>query len=254
MESAVAVPHQEQLEQATILGVPVHRVRMEQALRTIEQLITTRTPHLVITADANAILIALDDPEFHRLMREAALVTPDGAGLLWAGRYSGQPFPERVSGVDLVWRLTQLSHERGYRLFFLGAAPGVAERARENLLRQFPRAQIVGVHHGYFSAEQEPEVIAQIRAARPDVLLIAMGMPRQEKWAYRHRQALNTPVMIGVGGSFDVYAGVVKRAPRWLQQSGLEWLWRLIQDPRKIKKVRNLPRFVWRVLRDTKRR
>jgi len=250
----VAVPPQEHLEQATILGVPVHRVRMEQALRTIEQLIATRTPHLVITADANAILIALDDPEFRQLMAEAALVTPDGAGLLWAGRYSGQPFPERVSGVDLVWHLTRLSHERGYRLFFLGAAPGVAERARENLLRQFPQAQIVGTHHGYFSAEQEPEVIAQIRAARPDVLLIAMGMPRQEKWAHRHRHALNTPVMIGVGGSFDVYAGVVKRAPRWLQQSGLEWLWRLIQDPRKIKKVRNLPRFVWRVMRDAKRR
>lgn len=242
------------IECATILGVRVHRVRMTQAIERIQQLIAQRTPHLVVTADANAILIALEDPEFAQIIEQADLVTPDGAGLLWAGRQCGQPFPERVSGVDLVWHLARLSHERGYRLFFLGASPCVAERAKQNLLRQFPQAQIVGVHHGYFTEEESPAVVAQIRSARPDALLIGMGMPRQEKWAYRYRSALNVPVMIGVGGSFDVYAGVVRRAPRWLQQSGLEWLWRLLQDPRKIKKVRNLPRFVWKVWREGKKR
>lgn len=253
MDGALVAQRSEPMQTARILGVRVHRVRMQEALHTIEQFIAERVPHLVITADANAILLALDDPEFHYLMEQADLVTPDGAGLLWAGRYCGQPFPERVSGVDLVWHLARLSHEQGYRLFLLGAAPNIAERARQSLLTAFPQAQIVGTHHGYFSAEEEPTIIDQIRTTRPDVLLIAMGMPRQEKWAHQHRWALEVPVLIGVGGSFDVYAGVVRRAPRWLQQNGLEWLWRLLQDPRKIRKVRNLPRFVWRVVRESKR-
>lgn len=235
------------LQEARILGVRVHRVRMADALRQIEQFIECREPHLVITADANAVLLALEDAEFRALMESAALITADGAGLTWAGKRLGQPFPERVSGVDLVEQLTRLSHEKGYRLYFLGAAPGVAERAAQNLLKKYPQAQIVGVQHGYFAPADEPAIVAQIAAARPDVLLVGMGMPRQEKWAWQHRDALGVPVMIGVGGSFDVYGGVVRRAPRWMQRVGCEWLWRLLQDPRKIKKVRNLPRFVWRV-------
>jgi N-acetylglucosaminyldiphosphoundecaprenol N-acetyl-beta-D-mannosaminyltransferase len=248
MESALQ-ERETRLQEARILGVRVHRVRMAEALRAIEQLIQRREPSLVITADANAILIALEDAEFHQLMETAPLVTADGAGLTWAGKRLGQPFPERVSGVDLVEQLTRLSHEKGYRLYFLGAAPGVAERAARNLLRKYPNAQIVGVQHGYFPPTDEPAIVTQIAAARPDVLLVGMGMPRQEKWAWRHRTALGVPVMIGVGGSFDVYGGVVKRAPRWMQQLGYEWLWRLLQDPRKIKKGRNLPRFVWQIWR-----
>ncbi|MCS7300890.1 MAG: WecB/TagA/CpsF family glycosyltransferase [Fimbriimonadales bacterium] len=248
MESAL----QEQaiaLQEARILGVRVHRVRMAEALQRIEQLIQQREPSLVITADANAILIALEDAEFHTLIETAALVTADGAGLIWAGKRLRQPFPERVSGVDLVEQLTRLSHEKGYRLYFVGAAPGVAEQAAQNLLQRYPHAQIVGVQHGYFQPTDEPAILAQIAAARPDVLLVGMGMPRQEKWAWRHRLAHGAPVMIGVGGSFDVYGGVVRRAPQWMQRTGCEWLWRLAQDPRKIRKVRNLPRFAWQVWR-----
>ncbi|MGQ9656564.1 MAG: WecB/TagA/CpsF family glycosyltransferase [Fimbriimonadales bacterium] len=248
MEHALQEERATPLLEAQILGVRVHRVGMDAALRHIEELIQRGEPSLVITADANAVLIALEDAEFHALMRHAALVTPDGFGLLWAGRRLRQPFPERVSGVDLVEQLTRLSHEKGYRLYLLGAAPGVAECAAQNLLNRYPHAQIVGVQHGYFAEQDEPAILAHIAAARPDVLLIGMGMPRQEKWAWRHRQQLGVPVMIGVGGSFDVYGGVVKRAPKWLQRVGGEWLWRLLQDPRKIKKVRNLPRFALRVL------
>lgn len=250
MERALQEERATPLLEARILGVRVHRVRMDDALQRIEWLIRRAEPSLVITADANAVLIALEDAEFHALMETAALVTPDGFGLLWAGRRLGQPFPERVSGVDLVEHLTRLSHEKGYRLYLLGAAPGVAERAAQNLLACYPNAQIVGVQHGYFTSADEPAIVAQVAAAQPDVLLVGMSMPRQEKWAWRHRQQLGVPVMIGVGGSFDVYGGVVKRAPKWLQRIGCEWLWRLIQDPRKIKKVRNLPRFAWRVLRE----
>jgi N-acetylglucosaminyldiphosphoundecaprenol N-acetyl-beta-D-mannosaminyltransferase len=248
MESALQ-ERETSLQEARILGVRVHRVRMADALQKIEQLIQRREPSLVITADANAILIALEDAEFRQLLETAPLVTADGAGLTWAGKRLRQPFPERVSGVDLVEHLTRLSHEKGYRLYFLGAAPGVAEKAAQNLLLKYPNAQIVGVQHGYFQPTDEPAIAAQVAAARPDVLLVGMGMPRQEKWAWKHRVVLGVPVMIGVGGSFDVYGGVVKRAPRWMQRLGCEWLWRLLQDPRKIKKVRNLPRFAWQVWR-----
>lgn len=248
MESTVQVATTP-LQEARILGVRVHALRMTDALHQIERFIAQRTPRLVITADANAILLALHNPEFRALMEQAALITADGFGLLWAGKRLGHPFPERVSGVDLVEQLVRLSHEKGYRLYFVGAAPGVAQRAAEQLLRRYPNAQIVGVQHGYFTPEEEPAVVAQIAAAHPDVVLIGMGMPRQEQWAWRHKDALGAPVLIGVGGSFDVYGGVVRRAPRWLQRIGGEWLWRLLQDPRKIKKVRNLPRFAWLVLR-----
>jgi N-acetylglucosaminyldiphosphoundecaprenol N-acetyl-beta-D-mannosaminyltransferase len=253
MEGALTEIGMEVLPAVSILGVRVHRLCMRDALSVMERWIAERTPRMVITADANALVLAQADKEFRLLLMDADLVTPDGAGLLWAARRLGQPFPERVPGVELVAQLARLSHERGYRLYFLGAAPGVAERAASTLRQRFPNAQIVGITHGYFSPEAEPTVLAHIRQARPDVLLVGMGMPRQEKWIARHKQTLGVPVSVGVGGSFDIYAGVVRRAPRWMQRYGLEWLWRLMQDPRKIAKVRNLPRFVWLVWRESLR-
>ncbi|MCS7065132.1 MAG: WecB/TagA/CpsF family glycosyltransferase [Fimbriimonadales bacterium] len=253
MEGALAKVGRGVLPAVTILGVRVHRVGMRDALRCIERWIAERVPRMVITADANALVLAQEDSEFHALLQTADLVTPDGAGLLWAARRLGQPFPERVPGVELVAQLTRLSHEHGYRLYFVGAAPGVAQRAAHALLQAFPNAQIVGVHHGYFQPDEEPALLEQIRTARPDVLLVGMGMPRQEKWIARHKDSLGVPVSVGVGGSFDVYAGVVRRAPRWMQRYGLEWLWRLLHDPRKIAKVRNLPRFAWQVWRESRR-
>jgi N-acetylglucosaminyldiphosphoundecaprenol N-acetyl-beta-D-mannosaminyltransferase len=253
MEGALTEIGMEVLPAVSILGVRVHRLCMRDALLVMERWIAERTPRMVITADANALVLAQADKEFRLLLMDADLVTADGAGLLWAARRLGQPFPERVPGVELVAQLARLSHERGYRLYFLGAAPGVAERAASTLRQRFPNAHIVGITHGYFSPEAEPSVLAHIRQARPDVLLVGMGMPRQEKWIARHKQTLGVPVSVGVGGSFDIYAGVVRRAPRWMQRYGLEWLWRLMQDPRKIAKVRNLPRFVWLVWRESLR-
>lgn len=232
----------------SILGVRIHSVRMPEVLAQVEGFIQDRMPRLVVTVDATALVIAHEDPEFHTLINEADLVTPDGVGLIWAAKRQGTPFLERVPGVDLVKQLVRLSHERGYRLFFLGAAPGVAEEAARNLVCQFPNAVIAGTQHGYFNEEQEPQILQKIYEAKPDILLTAMGMPKQEKWLVKHRQALQVPVSIGVGGSFDVYSGRIRRAPIVFQKLGLEWLWRLVQDPRKIGKVKNLPRFVRLVL------
>jgi N-acetylglucosaminyldiphosphoundecaprenol N-acetyl-beta-D-mannosaminyltransferase len=129
-------------------------------------------------------------------------------------------------------------------LFFLGAAPGVAEEAAKRLRTRYPGAQIVGTHDGYFSPDQEPAVLEQIRQAKPDILFVAFGIPRQEKWISQHKQFLGTPILLGIGGSFDVHSGRVQRAPVWMQRHGLEWLHRLAANPKKITKVMTLPRFV----------
>lgn len=238
-----------ELPYTSILGARIHCVRLPDVLTLLEGFIQDRTPRLVVTADATALVIAHEDPEFHQIINDADLVTPDGIGLIWAAKRQGTPFLERVPGIDLAKHLVRLSHEHGYRLFFLGAAPGVAEEAARALTCQYPNAKIAGIQHGYFNEEQEPAIIGQIREAQPDILLAAMGMPKQEKWLVKHKQTLQVPVSIGVGGSFDVYSGRIKRAPRVFQKLGIEWLWRLMQDPRKIGKVKNLPRFVGLVLR-----
>lgn len=233
-----------------LLGLRVHRITQPEALALLLRWIEEREPHLVVTADASAVEIAAEDPEFRRIVNEgAALVTPDGTGLLWAAGRLGSPLPERVSGVDLAERLCEESARRGFGVFFYGAAPGVAERAAERIRTKYPGARIVGTAHGFLSAPEEQRALLEsIRAQRPGVLLVAMGIPRQEKWISRHLAELGVPVCIGVGGTLDVFSGTVRRAPVWMQRSGLEWLFRLVQDPKKFSKVAVLPRFVLRVL------
>lgn len=237
------------MQTVRILGVPVHRVHMAEALETVERMVKTGRPHLIVTPNAEMIWAAAkSDPELKQIIERADLAIPDGIGVVLASRYLGQPVAERVSGFDLMMELMALAPAKGYRIFLLGAAPGVADLAREKLQQKFPGAQIVGTHHGYFSAEQEPAVIAQIRAAKPDILFAGMGVPRQEKWLANNLHRLQVPVSIGVGGSLDVAAGKVERAPRWIQKIGLEWLFRLIKEPWRYKRMLALPRFAMAVV------
>ncbi len=238
------------MDTVSILGLPVHRVSTEDALCFLGDAVARRdVPRHVVTADASMAVTARHDPDLRAIIAGADLVTPDGAGILWASRLLGCPLTSKVSGVDLVAHAGRLSAERGWRLFFLGAAPGVAAEAAARLRERFPGAQIVGTHDGYFAPDQEPEVLAQIRDARPDVLFVAFGIPRQEKWIARHKAVLGVPVSLGVGGSFDVHSGRVRRAPIWMQERGLEWLHRLAANPKKIGKVMTLPKFVLLALR-----
>lgn len=232
-----------------LLGVALSRVTEEEALDRIEGFIRSKEPHLVVTADSSAIVIASEDEEFRRIVNAADLVTPDSTGILWAARRLGCPLPERVSGVDLAERLCERGARRGYSVFLYGAAPGVAETAAANLCARYPGLRIAGTAHGFLPEAEQETLLAQIEAARPDILLVAMGIPRQEKWIHRHMPRLQVPVAIGVGGSFDVFAGNVARAPGWFQRHGLEWAYRLYKNPRKIAKVLTLPRFVLMVLR-----
>lgn len=218
-------------EAASLFGIPVHVSTVVEALDQIENFIREGKPRLVVTPDSSAMVLAQRDPEWRHILTHADLVTPDGAGVLWAAKVFGGRVRERVSGVELVREICGLSSQKGYRLFFLGARPGIAEQAAARLREEFPQMQLAGIHHGYFRPEEEPRIVEAIRRARPDVLFVALGLPRQEKWIWRHKEVLNVPVSIGVGGSFDVFSGRLRQAPAWMQRTGLEWLHRLIQEP-----------------------
>jgi len=228
-----------------LFGVPVDALDMKTAVSRIEQFIQERRPHQVVTPDSSAIARAQRDAELREILQTADLVTPDGMGVVWMGRILGLGIGERLSGVDLVGQICALAVERNYSVYLLGAREGVAEEAAEALKRNLPGLRIAGTWHGYFSQEEEPEVIARIKRSNPDILLVAFGIPKQEKWIRRHLEELGVPVAIGVGGSLDVISGRVKRAPAWIQKSGLEWLYRTAQHPARLPRLGAVARFIW---------
>ena len=221
-----------------ILGTPVDVLNTEAVLARVEQFIRERRFHQIATANTDFLINALEDPELLHILRNADLVIPDGMPLLWASRLMRSPLPERVTGADLVPQLAALSAANGYRIFMLGARPQVAALARERLLAKHPGLQIVGCVSPPVAALVDMDhegLLEQIRIARPDVLLVAFGNPKQEKWIHMNRQQLaDVPVCIGVGGTFDFIAGQTARAPQWMQKSGLEWVHRLLQDPARL--------------------
>ena len=223
---------------AEILGVNVDCLTMQQALIEVEKIIKNKKPSLVATANAEMLMLANSDIELRNILNQAAMVTPDGAGTVWAARHLGFECPERVAGVDLVTNLLN----KNYRVYFFGAAEGVAAKAAE----KFPN--VVGVRNGFFNSNDEPQIISEINSARVDILLVGLGVPKQEKWIFKNLQNLNVPVCIGVGGTFDVLSGNVKRAPHWMQQAKLEWLFRALKDPSRAGRLVALPKFVFKVL------
>jgi N-acetylglucosaminyldiphosphoundecaprenol N-acetyl-beta-D-mannosaminyltransferase len=204
---------------------------MSATLAWIEAAVAARRPRQVCTANPEFLMAAQRDPEFRRVLLAADLVLPDGVGLLWAARWLGRRLPERVPGSDLIYRLAELAARRGWRLYFLGAAEGVAQAAANRLQARYPGLVVAGAYAGSPAPAEEDALVARVVAARPDVLLVAYGAPAQDKWIARNRLGLVVPVSLGVGGSFDFVAGVARRAPRWLQRLGLEWFHRLWRQP-----------------------
>lgn len=234
-----------------LLGIDIDAISNAEALDQIERWIAARNrPHLVMTPDTTALMHAQSVAELRRAYRQADLVTADGTGLVWASRQLGRPLPERVTGIDLLNALCQRSAERRDRVFLLGARPGVADEASEVLCRHHPGLTIVGTQHGYFADRQSERVVREINAAEPDLLLVGMGVPHQEVWMCANGPNLTVPLVMGVGGSFDVLAGRVRRAPATWQRLSLEWLWRAMLEPRRLWRARLIPRFMLKVLRD----
>lgn len=234
-------------ERVEILGVKVDAVTMSQAVERVISLVEAGKPSMVATANAEMLLNATHDAELKKILNAASLVVPDGAGTVWAARHLGKFMPERVAGADLVQELMKIAPAHGFKFFLFGAAPGIADKAKAKAETLYPGIKIVGTRNGYFKAEDEPDIIAQIKSSRPDILLAALGVPKQEKWLFKHKDELKVPVSIGVGGTFDVMAGVVKRAPLWMQKARLEWLFRAMLQPSRSGRLLALPKFVWKV-------
>ncbi|HHX42606.1 MAG TPA: WecB/TagA/CpsF family glycosyltransferase [Chloroflexi bacterium] len=227
-----------------ILGICIDDVTMAETLAAIEAYIAEGGPHQITTVNPEFVVEAQRNAPFRVVLEGCDLALPDGIGLLWAARVLGQSLRERVAGSDLVPAVARLSARRGYRLYLLGAAPGVAERAAENLVRDCPGLQIAGTYAGSPSPCEEDDIVARIVAADPDVLFVAYGAPRQDLWIYRNLHRLGVPVCMGVGGTFDFIAGVAVRAPLWMRRMGLEWLHRLWRQPWRWRRMLALPRFV----------
>lgn len=241
-----------------VLGVPVDRVRMDEAVARVEAFLRDHArdgrSRLVMTPNPEIIHAALSDPELMAALRGADLSLPDGAGVVWASRRLGRPAPMRVTGVDLLDRLLVLSAEKGYRVFFLGTRPEILARAVESARARYAGLRMAGSHHGYFGPTEDEAVVDAVRAARPDLLFVGMGAPRDQKWLWRQRDAMGVPLAMGVGGSFDVLAGEVPRAPGWVRWANAEWLYRLVRQPRRWRRMLALPRFAWAVWRQSLRR
>jgi N-acetylglucosaminyldiphosphoundecaprenol N-acetyl-beta-D-mannosaminyltransferase len=225
------------MKKVDILGIKVNCVGMAETIATVEKFISERTPHMVITPNVDHLVKTRGDKEFKRIYAQADLAVPDGVPLLWAARFLGTPLVERVNGTDLFEALCERAAECGYRVFFLGAAPGVAALAARKLAERHRHLKVVGTYSPPFdffnSFVENQKIEAMIRAAQPDILFVGLGAPKQEKWIYRHMRKLQVPVSIGIGASFEYVAGLTARAPRWMQHAGLEWLYRILENPRR---------------------
>lgn len=220
-----------------ILGVPFDVVTTAQTVELIAGMIASGRPHYLATANVDFVVQAMADVELRRILFDAHLVLADGMPLVWASRRLGNPLPERVTGSDLVPRLLRESESRGWRVFFLGGTPESVAQAAENTRAKHPRLQLVGAYSPPFRPllEMDHDDIQQrVQAARPDLLFVAFGCPKQEKWINMHYRDLGVPVSVGVGATIDFLAGTMKRAPIWMQQTGMEWAFRLAQEPKRL--------------------
>ncbi|MFO7698528.1 MAG: WecB/TagA/CpsF family glycosyltransferase [Anaerolineae bacterium] len=231
-----------------ILNVRVDDVTMEETLALVGRMVQDGGAHQIVTVNPEFIMRANREPEFAEVLERADLAIPDGQGLLWAARMLRQPLRTRVAGSDLVPLLAERSARDEFSLYLLGAAEGVADTTARVLAQRYPGVRIVGTNSGSPRPEDDEASSALIAAARPVVLLVAYGAPAQDLWIARNQPHLRVPVAVGVGGSFDFIAGVQKRAPAWMRRHGIEWLYRLIRQPSRWRRMLALPAFAWRVL------
>ncbi len=220
-----------------ILGVPIDNLSMDEVMQVLEDHIAEGGFHQVATANVDFLIKSIHDDELREALCSCDLVLPDGMPLVWASRMMGSALKERVAGADLVPRLVSLSAARGYRLFLLGAEEESSARAAAWMETQYPGVCVAGRHSPEFKPLDQMDhegILGRIEEARPDILLVAFGNPKQEKWLAMHRHRLNVPLCIGVGGSLDFLSGKVSRAPQWMQDSGLEWVYRMLQEPARL--------------------
>ena len=234
-----------------LLGVPVDRVTLDGAMERVSAFMAEEPPraHLIYTPNPEIVDRARRDPGLLEILSRADLAVPDSALVLMASRWVGRPVPERVPGADLASRILREAAARGWPVYLLGARPGVAEKAAARATAQYPGLSVCGTRDGYFGAAAGGEVAGAIRDAGAAVVIAGMGAPKQEKWMSEYGAATGARVLIGVGGYLDVLSGEVQRAPEWMRRLYLEWLYRVVREPARWRRLGALPRFAWAVWR-----
>lgn len=229
-----------------IMGVRFDNVTMSEALSFAADIIENDVPAYCVTPNSEIVYQAMHDADFCQLLNDASLVLPDGAGVLLGAKILKKPLKEKVAGIDFAANLLGILEKKGKTLYLLGSKPGIAELAAEKMHEKHPALKIVGMADGYY--QDEAPVIERINAVKPDVLFVCLGAPKQERFMKAHLDELKVRFMIGLGGSLDGFAGTVKRAPKWMIRLQLEWLYRLIKEPKRFKRMLCLPKYVWATL------
>ena len=228
-----------------ILGVRVDKITKAQALEEFQKLLEGDRCELIVTPNAEIVEKASKTPQLRRIINEeAAIVTPDGVGLIYASKLKGDPIQEKVAGIDFAHSAIELCAKLGRSVYLLGSKPGVAEAAAANLEKEIPGLKIAGFRDGYFLEDEEPSIVAEINESGADFLCVALGSPKQEYFVIKHRDALKVKAAAGLGGSLDIWSGQLNRAPKFYIDHGLEWLYRMIQEPKRLKRLPALPIFL----------
>ncbi|WP_159884161.1 WecB/TagA/CpsF family glycosyltransferase [Paenibacillus puerhi] len=235
-----------------IMGVPFSTRTMNETLEEITSAAGQQQskPFHLITANPEIVMKAQDDPSLQQIVNEADMITPDGIGIILASRWKGAPLPERVTGYELLLRLLEIGDRKSWSFYFLGADEATNEKAVSTIRSKYPNVRIAGRQNGFFRPEDEPRIVAEVKAAAPDFLIVALGAPGAERWIYKYKAELNAKVAFGVGGSLDVIAGKVKRAPVIWQRLNLEWLYRLLAQPSRWRRQLVLPVFAVKAFMD----
>lgn len=232
-----------------ILNVPVSYLSMQETVNFIQERLQKQEQTFAVTANAEIIMMAQNDSAYLELLKRTDIITPDGAGVVWAAKHLGSPVPERVAGYDLFHQLLQLAAKTQKKVYFFGGKPGIAEQAKAKALELYPGLKIAGCRNGYFQTEENETIINDINNSGAEMLFAALGAPKQEFWLDENKAKLHTNLLMGIGGSFDVLSGKTTRAPLWMQKAGLEWLYRLMKEPYRFRRMAStLPQFVLKIL------
>lgn len=236
------------MNKVNILGVKVDMVNIAEAADKIMGFFNEDRLHTVFTPNSEIIMAAYRDPEFCAMLNESDLLTADGIGVVYASKILKKPISERAAGYDIARKVLEKLNYTDHKLFLFGGKPGVAEEAANNLRKDYPELHIVGMRNGYFQPEDEAEIVREINESGADIVFVCLGAPKQERWIYTHKDELRVKVAMGIGGSLDVFAGRVERAPDFWCKIGMEWFYRLMKEPWRIGRMMDLPKFAATVL------
>lgn len=221
-------------ERITLMGCHVDNLSMEETLQTVERFIHSGRPHQHGVINVDKVVKAARDHELRRILNDCPLISADGMPVVWASRLLGKPLKERITGVDLFESIMQRAAKKGWRVFLLGAEEAVVSQVKRIYLNRYPGLVVAGYRNGYWKADEERQVVEQIKETRPDLLFVAISSPAKEFFLGRYQEEMKIPFAMGVGGTFDIAVGKTKRAPVWMQKAGFEWFYRFLQEPRRM--------------------